>query len=80
MTVASGRASVSGVVDHDAPSSMPTSPSTAASMNDGTKSGGPHRSGLRHRGVGTSGENWSIGNLWSRREVQSRSNCLGCSS
>jgi hypothetical protein len=80
MTVASGRASVSGVVDHDAPSSMPTAPSTAASMNDGTKSGGPHRSWLRHRGVGTSGENWSIGNLWSRREVQSRSNCLGCSS
>jgi hypothetical protein len=51
VTVAGRRASVSGVVDHDAPIC-----------------------------AGTSGENWSIGDRWSRREVQSRSNCLGCSS
>ena len=80
MTVAGGRASVSGVVDHDAPSSMPTAPSTAASMKDAKKSGGLHLRVQHRRGVGTSGENWSIGEGWSRREVQSRSNCLGCSS
>jgi hypothetical protein len=61
VTVAGGRASVSGVVDHEAPSTMPSAPSIAASMKDGTKSGCLHPRGLRHRGVGTSGENWSIG-------------------
>jgi hypothetical protein len=50
-------ASVTGVVDHQAPGSKPMAPSTAASMKDGTKSGGPHRRGLRRWGVGTPGVN-----------------------
>jgi hypothetical protein len=78
--VASGRTSVSGVVDHEAPGRVATAASTAASMKDGNKSGGRHPRGLRRRGVDTPGLNWSIGDQWSRGEVQSRSYCRGCSS
>jgi hypothetical protein len=80
VNVAGGPTSARGVVDHEAPGRAATAASTAASMKDGMKSGGRHPMGLRRRGVGTPGLNWSIGDQWSRGEVQSRSNCRGCSS
>jgi hypothetical protein len=80
VTLASGRTSVSGVVDHEAPGRAATAAPTAALIKDGNKSGGRHPRGLRRRGVGRPGLNWSISNLWSRGEVHYRSYCRECSS
>jgi hypothetical protein len=80
VTVASGRTSFCGVVDHEEPGRAATAAPTAASIKDDKKSGGRHPRGPRRRGIGTPGLNWSISNLWSRGEVHSRSYCRGCSS
>jgi hypothetical protein len=80
VNVAGSRTSAGGVVDHEAPGRAATAASTAPPMKDGLKSGSRHPRGLRRRGAGTSGLNWSIGDQASRGEVQSRSNCRGCSS
>jgi hypothetical protein len=45
VTAASGRTSVSGVVNHEAPGRAATAASTAASMKDGKESNGRTRGG-----------------------------------